>query len=185
MIKAFRWPQVLLLLFSLGVIYFLAPSLDRNQALLVSIVFALLLILSSGVVIDRVHIIRYLIYVFVDIGTYHILFSDEPWNTVFKAGLFDASAAPLIVASILMTINGFLIIKGRANRLIYAVLTLGVQIPVVFIIGEDRFQGVLTYIGQCLNYKGAYASYLQVWQLEWMLTYYLPIFFLNYNRDKR
>ncbi len=183
MIKAFKFPSLYLPIFSIVVIYFLAPSLDRRQGVLVSLTFALLLILSSRVIIDARHLFKYLFYAGVSIYTYHILFDDEPWNSFFKAGLFDSTAAPLIYSSIMMTLNGALILHCNRDRVIYALITLGLQVPFVFLIGTDMVQSVFSSFAHRLHYNEDYAGYLQVWQFEWMLTYYLPIYILNHRKD--
>ncbi len=179
MSQLFKIKDPVLLLFSILVIYFLAPSLDRNQAVFISTAFAVINILAARPTWDRPHRIRYLAYMFIAIVTYYILFNDQPWDMIFHGGLFESSPWPLIVCSLLMTINGWLLFDDWRQRRLYAFITLGIQVPVAIFIGGQYLQETFNGTAQALKFVEHYSGSWQVWQFEWMLTYYLPIFILK------
>jgi hypothetical protein len=168
-----------LLLGSITIIYFLAPSLDHSKAVLISAIFAIVNILSSKPIWERSQSLKYLIYVAVAIGTYYVLFNDEPWNMLFKGGLFESSPWPLIICSLLMTANGWLLFSNWKQRRLYALITLGIQVPVAILVGGDFLQATFTSAADVFKFTEQYSGSWQVWQFEWMLTYYLPIFALS------
>lgn len=173
--------NLILLFFSIIVIYFLAPTLDRRYGVLVSSSFALINILSSHIIIRKWRIVEYISYLFISIGTYYILFNDQPWDLLFGGGMFDSSAVPLIVCSIIMSFNGWLLLHGWKNRITYLIITLALQIPFAIIVGTNVIQKILFEFSDFLHYVEYYSGSWQVWQFEWMLTYYLPIYFLAHK----
>ncbi len=179
MSQMFKARDIALLLFSIMVIYFLAPSLDRNQGIYVSTMFAIINICSARPLWDKPHRIKYLSYVFVSVVTYYILFNDEPWGMIFHGGLFESSPWPLIVCSLLMTFNGWLLFNNWRQRRLYALITLGIQIPIAIFIGSQYLQESFTGMSHGLKFVEHYSGSWQVWQFEWMLTYYLPIYALS------
>ena len=174
-----------LLIFSIVCIYLLAPTLDKQMGMLVSAAFATTMILSSKIYWDAKHIIKYVVYISVAMLCYYILFNDQPWEFLTKEGEYDSSALPLIVTSVMMSINGWLLLSGRHDRIVYTVVTLGIQIPLALTISSDCVQHVLMHASEQLQYKDNYAVSLQTWQFLWMMNYYLPIYFLKHLKGSR
>ncbi len=174
----------LLLIFSLICIYVLAPDLDRRHGPLVSIAFALILILNSRAVWQAKFVWRYLIFIAVDLLTYFILFNDQPWDFLFSGGLFESSPAPIIICSLIMSLAGGLLLKNWPDRLKYLLITSGLQIPIAIFVGSSLSVAVLNRMADTLGFYHDYFGAWQVWQFEWMLTYYLPIYFLNLKHSK-
>lgn len=183
MIEALKKKNVVILIFSLLSLYLLAPILERDMGMWVSFGFALVLILSSHVIMDRKHILKYILYILISMVTYYILFNDQPWDYFFDGGLFESSPIPLFFCSISMSLAGGLLLTSASDRVLYAAITLGVQIPIAIIIGEDLVQYLFHMISHNFHYQDDIIGNIQVWQLEWMVTYYLPIYFLN-HRDR-
>ncbi len=178
----------LLFVFSLICIYILAPNLDRRQGLLVSSCFALVLILNSRIVLQTKFILRYFIFIGIDLLTYFILFDDRTWNYLFGGGLFESSPWPLIVCSLIMSMAGGLLLNTWSDRFKYFFITSGLQIPIAIFVGTPGMVFFLNRMSDVLGFHHDYFGAWQAWQFEWMLTYYLPIYFLNlitnlrYNR---
>lgn len=172
----FDW---LLLIFSLVCIYILAPDLDRHHGLFVSTCFALILILNSRMILQAKFILRYVIFIAVDLLTYFMLFSDQPWDALFHGGLLESSPAPLIICSLIMSLAGGLLLKSWPDRYKYFLITSGLQIPIAIFVGTAPMESFLSFIANTLGYYHNYSGAWQAWQFEWMLTYYLPIYFLS------
>lgn len=169
----------LLLIFSLVCIYILAPDLDRRHGFFVSTCFALILILNSRIAWQTKFMVRYVVFIAIDLVTYFMLFNDQPWNFIFHGGLFESSSAPLIVCSLIMSLAGGLLLKTWPDRLKYFFITSGLQIPIAIFVGTAPLESFLSRIANGLGYLHSYSGAWQAWQLEWMLTYYLPIHFLS------
>lgn len=178
----YDWPLFLL---SLVCIYMLAPDLDRRHGLFVSTCFALILILNSRMIWHTRFIVRYVIFIAVDLLTYFILFNDQPWNALFHGGLFESSPAPLIVCSLMMSLAGGLLLKNWPDRLKYILITSGLQIPIAIFVGTAPVESLLSHLAKVLGFNQQYSGAWQAWQLEWMLTYYLPIYFLSKKATNR
>jgi len=164
---------------SIIALYLLAPSLDASRGVFISTAFALINILSSRIVPRKHQHGRAALYTAVSVVTYFILFNDQPWDFLFGGGAYQESPLPLAVCSLIMTVNGWLLLPGWRERRIYVMITLGLQIPIGLVIGTDLLQGVLGRTAELLQYRHRYSGVWEAWQFEWMLTYYLPVFFLN------
>ncbi len=114
----------------------------------------------------------------ISIGTYFILFNDEPWDFFLYGGPFDSSAIPLLVCSMLMTVGGWLLLPGWRARGWYTIITLGLQIPIGLFIGGGSLQAFFSEVGKSIHLFEHYSASLQFWQFEWMITYHLPFYFL-------
>ncbi len=176
-----------LFIFSLMAIYFLAPDLDRRHGPLLSICFALILILNSAIVWQLKFILRYVIFIIIDLLTYFILFNDQPWNYLFHGGLFESSPAPLIVCSLIMSLAGGLLLRDWPDRIKYLLVTSGLQIPIAVFVGTPPMESLLNHLADILGFYNNYSGAWQAWQWEWMVTYYLPVYFFNlkYRHGKR
>lgn len=177
--KSKNLSRYMVLIFSLLGIYLLAPDLNRENGIFVSSSFALILILNSGVIWKTQFIVRYVLFILIDIFTYFILFNDQPWDFFLHGGLFESSPIPLIVCSIIMALAGGLLLKTKQDRIVYLIITLGLQVPIAMIVGTPFVENVLLKLSNILGYSHSYDGAWQAWQFEWMLTYYLPIYFLN------
>lgn len=169
----------LILIFSLIAIYVLAPDLDRRHGVLVSMAFAFILILNSGLLGSSRFIGRCLLFIGIDVSTYFILFNEQPWNFLFDAGLYDSSVAPLIVCSLIMSLAGGLLLRTWPDRVKYFLMTSGLQIPIALSVGTPLVESWLNQGSLLLGFDQNYSGAWQAWQFEWMLTYYLPIYFLS------
>ncbi|MCB9772330.1 MAG: hypothetical protein H6754_07250 [Candidatus Omnitrophica bacterium] len=169
----------ILLIFSLVSIYILAPDLDRRHGFFVSTCFALILILSSRMILQTKFILRYIAFIAVDLFTYFILFNDQPWDILFNGGLFESSPAPLIICSFLMSLAGGLLLKNWPDRFKYFFITSGLQVPIAIFAGMPTVETLLSRVASSLGFYHNYSGAWQAWQFEWMLTYYLPIYFLS------
>ena len=181
MSEAFKPKNLFILILSLTGLYLLAPSLDPDKGLFLSLSYGLILIVSSKIVFDRVHLIKYAAFIGIDTLTYFILFNDQPWDFLFHSGIWASSAAPLIGCSVIMSFAGWLLIEQRSHRWLYIIITLGLQVPVGLFIGGDMLQDLFANVAQILRMTQDYPEALQIWQFEWMLTYYLPIYFFARN----
>lgn len=178
--KGWDWA---LLCFSLGCIYFLAPDLNRAHGVAVSSAFALLLILNSGVTARPGFMYRSAAFFSIDVLTYYMLFDDQPWDLLFHGGLFETSAAPLIICSVIMSLAGWILLESWRQRWIYLGITCGLQIPIAIFAGTPAVEKALQIISDLMGYHHDYSGAWQAWQLEWMLTYYLPVYFFNNGRN--
>lgn len=176
--KNYYW---LMLIFSLICIYLLAPDLDRRHGILVSTAFAAILIFNSGLVASGRFFWRCLLFIAIDVLTYFILFNEQPWDFLFHAGLYDSSVAPLVFCSLIMSLAGGLLLRTWPDRLKYFCVTSGLQIPLAFFVGTPAVEAWLNRLAALLGFYPNYSGVWQAWQFEWMLTYYLPIYFLNYK----
>ena len=174
----------LLLIFSLLCVYILAPDLDRRDGHLGSIAFALILILNSRIVWQAKFVWRYLVFIGIDLLTYFILFNDQPWDFLFSGGLFESSPAPIIICSLIMSLAGGLLLKSWPDRLKYFFITSGLQIPIAFFVGVPSIESFFSSLSDMLLSYHHYFGAWVVWQFEWMLIYYLPIYFLNLKYSK-
>lgn len=168
-----------MLIFSLISIYVLAPDLDRRHGIFVSSAFAVILILNSGLLASRRFFWRCLLFIGIDILTYFILFNEQPWDFLFHSGLYDSSIAPLVFCSLIMSLAGGLLLRTWPDRLKYFCVTAGLQIPLAFFVGIPVVEFWLNRFAALLGFYPNYLGAWQVWQFEWMLTYYLPIYFLS------
>lgn len=176
--------NLILLIFSLISIYILSPDLDRRHGVLISVGFALILILNSGVTWRPQFILRYILFIGVDLLTYFMLFNDQPWDYLFHGGLFESSPAPLIVCSLIMSMAGGLLLKDWPDRFKYFLITSGLQVPIAIFAGTPLVESSLDRLADTLGFYQDYSGAWQAWQFEWMLTYYLPIYFFNLKRLK-
>lgn len=172
--------DIVILIFSIVSIYFLAPILDRQMGVFVSISFALLLILSSKMSFDQLHLRKYALYILIAAGTYYILFNDQPWDFLTQGGIYESSALPLIVTSIIMSVNGWLLLTNRHERILYSIITLGIQIPIALAVSSPSVQSLFMDVSFQLNYHEHYALSIQLWQFEWMMNYFLGIYLLRH-----
>lgn len=169
--------NILLVIFSLLGIYVLAPDLDRHHGPLVSMAFALILILNSRP--QRKYWGRYAAFIGVDMLTYYILFSPEPWDSILKGGLYESSAWPLVVCSLIMSLAGGLLLKDNSARIKYFLVTSGLQVPIAIFVGTPPLEDALVELSKVLEYDHYYYGAWQAWQFEWMLTYYLAVYFYS------
>lgn len=185
--KVFQRENILLMIGTTGCLYLLAPSLDRRVGVMISLAFALLNIFAARLLIDFKHWVRALSYIGISVGTYFILFNDQPWDFLFQAGMFDASPLPLVVCSLMMTFAGWLLLKGWKAKIFYMLITLGVQIPIGLLVGAAQTQMLFTDMSSILSYSDFYLDSWAFWQLEWMITYHLPFYFLAhlYEQSKK
>lgn len=174
--QKYNW---LILIFSLVSIYFLAPDLDRRHGVFVSLAFASILILTSGLLGSSRFIGRCLLFIGIDVSTYFILFNEQPWDFLFHAGLYDSSVAPLIFCSLIMSLAGGLLLRTWPDRVKYFLITSGLQIPIALCAGTPLLESWLNRLAAGLGFYQNYSGAWQAWQFEWMLTYYLPIYFLS------
>lgn len=168
---------------SVAGLYLLAPTLDRRVGVLVSVAFALFNIIASRAQVDIRDWRRPLVYTGISVITYFILFNDQPWDFLFHGGMFDSSPAPLIVCCLIMSLAGGLLLKSWKNRALYALITLGLQVPVGLLIGTDGIQRLFTDLAAAVLYDRFYLESWAFWQFEWMLTYHLPFYFLASDQE--
>lgn len=174
-----KYQRLLKLFLSILGLYFLATSLDLEENLVVSTWFAVIVISAGEVVWDRAHLLRYAGYLCVANVTYYFLFKKQPWDFLSHGGSYDATILPVVVCSVGMTLAGWLLLKSRRRRFIYTVLTLGLQLPLAWMLGSDFVQVFLGHLSRSLHYQEYYAGSLQAWQFSWMLTYYLPFYIFS------
>ena len=179
MTKKLDLKETILLLLSVFAIYLLAPSLDRHEGIFISTAFAIVNILGSKPFKNNKCLIRYLSYILISILTYFILFNDEPWNMIFHRGLYESSPWPLLICSLMMSVNGWILFDSWHQRKWYAFITLGMQIPIALFIGGEYLQHLFSGAAHSFHLIERYSGSWQVWQFEWMLSYYLPIFILS------
>ncbi len=168
----------LLLLFSLLAFYVLGPSLDRIHGVWVSMSFALILILSSRMILDIRHVIRYFVYITISCVTYYFLNETQSWDLLLVGGIFESSALPVMICCLAMSFAGWLLLPDYSSRVIYSLVTLSLQIPVAFLVGSEFIQDYFHFLSKMFFYSEGYSGALAFWQFEWMVTYYLPIYFL-------
>ncbi len=168
-----------LLILSLIGIYILAPDLDRRHGPLVSTCFAFILILNSRIVWQPKFVLRYVVFIVIDLLTYFTLFNDQPWNYLFQGGLFESSPAPLIICSLIMSFAGGLLLRNWPDRVKYFLMTSGLQVPIAIFVGADPLESFLNRIADTLGFYHSYSGAWQAWQFEWMITYYFPIYLFN------
>ncbi len=164
-----KWDVVRMIL-TVSCLYLLAPNLDRRVGFMISLAFALLNIFAVRLLIDLKHWLRASLYVGISILTYFILFSDQPWNFLFQAGLFDASPLPLVVCSVMMSLSGWLLLKGWKAKIYYTVITLGLQIPIGLFVGGNQIQHLFSDLSYTFHYEQLYLDSWAIWQFEWMIT---------------
>ena len=177
--EIFRRGNILRMMVTVGCLYLLAPSLDRRVGFMVSLAFALLNIFAARLLVDFKHWFRAFAYIGISVLTYFILFNDQPWDFLFQAGMFDSSPLPLVACSLIMTLAGWLLLKGWKAKLLYLFITLGVQIPIGCLVGAAQTQDLFTDLSKALHYSNFYLDSWAFWQFEWMLTYHLPFYFLS------
>lgn len=174
-----RRVNILRMIVTVGCLYLLAPSLDRQVGVMISLAFALLNIFAARLLVDFKHWFRAVAYIGVSVFIYFILFNDQPWDLLFQAGMFDSSPLPLVVCSLCMTFAGWLLLKGWKAKVLYLLITLGVQIPMGFLVGAAQVQDLFTDLSKALHYSDFYLDSWAFWQFEWMITYHLPFYFLS------
>ena len=174
-------PDYALLGFSVVALYLLAPALDRAQGILLSLAFGLVQILSSRR--EPARRFRYAAYILIAVGSHLLLFAERLWDLILRGGVLESSLLPFIVSSVIMSWAGGLLLAEPRQRYWYWGITLGLQLPVAMLVGTEGMQDLLTEIAQVLGYNKSYSenypAALQAWQFGWMLTYYLPVFFLS------
>lgn len=175
----FQLENILQMIGTTGCLYLLAPSLDRRVGFMISLAFALLNIFAARLLVDFRHWHRATAYIFLSVSTYFLLFSNEPWDFLFQAGMFDASPVPLVICSLVMTLAGWLLLKGWKARILYFFITLGIQIPIGFLVGISQTQSLFADFSNLLGYSDFYLDSWAFWQLEWMINYHLPFYFLS------
>ncbi len=178
--KVFQRENILLMIGTTGCLYLLAPSLDRRVGFMISLAFALLNIFAARLLIDFKHWLRATAYIMISAGTYFILFNDQPWDFLFQVGMFDASPLPLVICSSIMTLAGWLLLKGWKAKILYLLITLGVQIPIGLLVGAAQTQSLFANFANLLSYSDFYLDSWAFWQFEWMVNYHLPFYFLSH-----
>lgn len=179
-----KW-DIMRMILTVSCLYLLAPNLDRRVGFMISLAFALLNIFAARLLIDRKHWLRATAYIVISVSTYFILFSDQPWNFFFQAGIFDASPVPLVVCSIIMTFAGWLLLKTWRARMDYVLITLGFQIPIGLFVGGGQIQHLFADLSTAFHYDNLYLDSWAIWQFEWMVTYHLPLYFLSHMRQQQ
>ena len=169
-----------LLLVSLLCLYALPHIMER--ILLVGAGFALVLIGSSRPTLAKPQLKKYAAYLAISIGTYYLLFQNQPWEFLFGwlPGGLKQVAIPVAVCSIIMAFDGWLLLPGSSMRRLYLLITLPTQILLSFgLFGAiDDFFG---WLARMLHYTGEFTASSKAWQLVWMLNYYLPIYWWSHG----
>ncbi|MCC6759216.1 MAG: hypothetical protein IT395_06295 [Candidatus Omnitrophica bacterium] len=181
----FRKWDIMRMIVTVSCLYLLAPNLDRRVGFMISLAFALLNIFAARLLIDMKHWGRATAYIAISIVTYYILFSDQPWNFLHQGGIFDASPLPLIVCSVIMTLAGWLLLKGWRAKFDYVLITLGLQIPIGLFVGGGQIQHLFSDLSLAFHYDNLYLDSWAIWQFEWMATYHLPLYFLSHIQQRQ
>ena len=182
---ASRGNQLLLLLASLLCLYALPHIMER--ILLVGAGFALVLIGSSRPTLAKPQLKKYAVYLAISIGTYYLLFQNQPWEFLFGwlPGGLKQVAFPVAVCSIIMAFDGWLLLLDPSTRHRYMLITLLMQIPLSLGL-FGAIGGLFTRLAGMLHYTGEYTASFKAWQLVWMLNYYLPIYWWSHgSRSQR
>ncbi len=182
--KVFQRENILMMIGTTGCLYLLAPSLDRRVGFMISLAFALLNIFAARLVVVFKLWFRAAAYIMILVETYFFFFNDQPWDFLFQAGMFDASPLPLVVCSVGMTFGGWLLLKGWKAKILYLLITLGIQIPIGLLIGLAQTQRIFCDISSLISYSDFYLDSWAFWQLEWMITYHLPFYFLAHIHEQ-
>jgi hypothetical protein len=141
--------------------------------------FAVVLIGSSRPTFARRQLLRYAAYIAISVGTYFILFQDQPWEFLFgwmPGEVQEFSGVPVSPCSVIMAFAGWLLLSGRTKRRAYLMVTLLIQIPLSMVIHVDAVDSAFELLAKVLRYTGEYTDAEQAWQFVWMLNYYLPIY---------
>ena len=168
-----------LLLLSLICLYAFPRYWDTWGGFLVGICFALVVIASTGVVLDAIHLVKYGFYTAISAGTYYLLFQEEPWKSLF--GWLSQGAAgslPFHVGgcSILMSFAAWLVLPKRVSRYPYLLATLLIQLPLCAAFKLGKVESIFSFLAGALHYQNEYSAKAQAWQFLWMTNYYLPVY---------
>jgi len=179
-----NWRTALLVI-SIGSLYAL-PHLYENT-LIVGLGFALILSLSSRPLPIKADIQKRFAYALISLGTYFILFQDQPWEFLFERFIDDLpSRLPIALCSVIMSVagSGFLL-RGKKPKGWYVLITLAIQLPLCHYYDIAFVKDSLREIGNILLYTDKYSGDMQAWQFIWLLNYYLPVYFFSTNRKKK
>lgn len=158
-----------------------------GQIVLVGVGFALVLIGSSRPTFSRRDLLRYGVYVAISVGTYYILFQNQPWNFLFDwipDNVRNFTGVPVSPCSVIMAFAGWLLLSGRANRRNYLLATLLVQVPLSMVFYVDVVDSAFEALAKVMRYTDQYAAAEQAWQFVWMVNYYLPIYLWSRARGQ-
>lgn len=148
--------------------------------------FAMALIGSSRPAFARRQLLTYASYIAISVGTYYILFQEQPWKFLFgwlPERSREFGGIPVSPCSIIMALAGWLLLSDRTNRRKYMLVTLAIQVPLAAIFNIDGVHSAFQTLGKFLRYTDEHAGAHQAWQFLWMLNYYLPIYWWSHHRS--
>lgn len=173
----------ILLAVSLFIIYLISPLIGFRYEVGVSFIFGILVVLASSPVWNIRYILKYIFFLVMIVLTRHSLCCWQPWNFLFDHGLYEPSAWPFVVISAVSSLMGWFLLDRWKHRMLYFFITMGIQMVLFLLLMNDLIDPVLVKFPHVILSKGEYPSIWEAWQFEWMLVYYLPIYFLS-RKDK-
>lgn len=168
-----------LLAASVLLIYVMSPLIGYRYEVAVSMIFGMLVILASCPRWDVKHIRKYIIFLVLIVLARHSLCCWQPWVVLFDHGLYESSPLPFLIVFAVSSLMGWLLLERWRNRFKYAFITMGIQMMLYLILMNDVMEPVLLKFPHFLGSRGEYPGIWEAWQFEWMLVYYLPIYFLS------
>ena len=159
-----------------------------QQIVPVGVGFALVLIGSSGPAISRRHLVRYASYAAISVGTYYVLFQDQPWEFLYgwiPENVRNFTGVPVSVCSVIMACAGWLLLSGRAKRRRYLLVTLLIQVPLSMVFLVPAVNSAFEALAKAMRYTDQYIPAYQAWQFVWLVNYYLPIYLWSRERDSK
>ena len=167
-----------LILFPSLVCLYLIPHFMK-QIVPVVAGFALVLIASSRPVFTQRQLLKYAAYVGISIGTYYLLFQDQPWEALFgwiPDNIKRVSGVPVSPCSILMAFAGWLLLAGKGKQRKYLLATLLIQIPLSMVFNLGPVHSAFETLAKVLRYTDETIRAQQAWQFVWLVNYYLPVY---------
>ncbi len=169
--------RTLLLVLSLLGLYLMPHIMKRIVP--VGVGFALLLIGSSRPVFTKRQLLKYAAYMGVSVGTYYLLFQNQPWEALVGWMPDDVerlTGVPVSVCSILMALAGGLLLTGKTEWRKYLLATLLIQIPLSMVFTLGPIHAIFETLARVLRYTDEQIRAHQAWQFMWMVNYYLPVY---------
>ena len=169
--------RILLLIGSLLGLYTLPHFM--LQIVPVGLGFALIMIASSRPAFTKQQLMSALGYIAISVGTYSLLMSNQPWETLFgwiPEDLQKWTGVPVSPCSVIMSVAGAWLLPGKTAWRKYLLVTLLLQIPLSMVFHFRPVTLVFEQIAKVLRYTNEQTSAHQAWQFLWMANYYLPVF---------
>lgn len=177
--KGFQFnSDAFLLIISVFLIYLMSPLIGYRYEVGVSAIFGLLLIFSSCPRRSLKHMIKYAAFLILIILARHSLCCWQPWIVLFDHGLYESSALPPMIVSLAVSLSGWLLLNDWNKRLRYLVITFGIQLILYAALINDLVDPSIVRLPH-IFLQPEYPGIWEAWQFEWMMVYYLSIYFLS------